>query len=249
MNPANILTPLVACLDPRRRFPIVNARQEVVQLLHRHKLAHQNLEDQAKGLINMIGQHRITVLSWLTYSQQSSQRPLYLYIVSHHKEPKAVRVEGTPIPFFDDAERVAILKSAAVLHRARHNTMTTALKHLCGHHKLVLDRGTHPNCSYDARITNYDGNGRDLLIEVKPDPDKGSLRIAIGQLLDYRRFLPHAAGTDLAILTITKPSRAYLTLMQDLQIIALWFTSDRCNRFKGDGKAWKPLHAIVSNSK
>ncbi len=150
-------------------------------------------------------------------------------LVSHHKEPKAVRVEATPIPFFDDAERVAILKSAAVLHRARHNTITTALKHLCGHHKLVLDRGTHPNCSYDARITNYDGNGRDLLIEVKPDPDKGSL--------------------DLAILTITKPSRAYLTLMQDLQIIALWFTSDRCNRFKGDGKAWKPLHAIVSNSK
>ena len=28
---------------------------------------------------------------------------------------------------------------------------------------------------------------RDLLIEAKPDPDKGSMRIAIGQLFDHKR--------------------------------------------------------------
>lgn len=109
-----------------------------------------------------------------------------------------------------------------------------------------MNRGTHPNCSYDARIANYDGAGRDLLIEVKPDPDKGSLRIAIGQLLDYRRFLPHAAGTDLAIMTITKPSKPYLTLLHDLQITAVWFITEDCTSLTGEGKAWKELKAALS---
>ena len=85
------------------------------------------------------------------------------------------------------------------------------------------------------------------MIEAKPDPDRGSLRIAIGQLLDYRRFLPHQAGTDLAILTITRPSNEYMELIHDLQITALWFADSACKALSGDGKAWKALNARLGS--
>ena len=83
------------------------------------------------------------------------------------------------------------------------------------------------------------------MIEAKPDPDRGSLRIAIGQLLDYRRFLPHQAGTDLAVLTITPPPKEYMELLQDLQITVLWFADPHCGALSGDGKAWKALKARI----
>jgi hypothetical protein len=51
-------------------------------------------------------------------------------------------------------------------------------------------------------------------MEAKLDPDSGSLRIAIGQFLDYQRFLPHQAGIDLAILTITRPPKEYMEFLQ-----------------------------------
>ena len=38
---------------------------------------------------------------------------------------------------------------------------------------------TTPAGRCDCILTNYDGTSRDLLIEAKPDPDEGSLRIAI----------------------------------------------------------------------
>ena len=88
-------------------------------------------------------------------------------------------------------------------------------------------------------MENYEGTGRNLLLEVKPDPDKGSIRIAIGQLLDYRRFLPHQAGTDLAILTISPPERTYRELLLDLQISPVWFQDEHCKTLDGDGEVWK----------
>ena len=117
--------------------------------------------------------------------------------------------------------------------------MTTRLIELFP--SLQLTQGTKANARYDVLIKDYDKRGRDLLIEVKPDPDKGSIRIAIGQLLDYRRFLPHQAGTDLAILTIARPLDSYISFLQDLQITSLWFASEDCSALTGDGKVWNSL--------
>jgi hypothetical protein len=111
-------------------------------------------------------------------------------------------------------------------------------------------QGDRQECRFDVLISNYDATGRDLLIEAKPYPDRGSLRIAIAQLLDYRRFLPHQVGTDLAVLTITRPPQEYMELLQDLQITVLWFEDTGCGALSGDGKAWKLLKArILPNAK
>jgi hypothetical protein len=96
------------------------------------------------------------------------------------------------------------------------------------------------NNRYDVLIRGYDGGGRDLLVEAKPDPNKGSIRIAIGQLYDYRRFLKNRAATDLAVLTIGRPDQSYVDLLvSDRGITALWFENETCKNLSGEGRAWR----------
>jgi hypothetical protein len=90
----------------------------------------------------------------------------------------------------------------------------------------------------------YDGD-RDLLIEAKPGHEKGDVRIAVGQLLDYRRFLPGRTGTDMAFLTITKPSQSYLNFLLDLQITILWYEDEQCLKLRGEGKAWQAVEKLM----
>jgi hypothetical protein len=94
-------------------------------------------------------------------------------------------------------------------------------------------------------VKNYDGKSRDLLIEAKPDPDKGGIRIAIGQLLDYRRFLPRRAATDSAVLTILSPTDSHIQLLDELQISALWFTDETCRMLAGKGRAWLAIQTLT----
>jgi len=102
------------------------------------------------------------------------------------------------------------------------------------------EQGQMSNKMYDVLLRDYDGAGRDLLIEANPDPNKGSLRIAIGQLYDYRRFLSNRAATDLAGLTIGKPDQSYMDLLvSDRGITALWFEDEACRSLNGDGRAWQ----------
>ncbi len=113
---------------------------------------------------------------------------------------------------------------------------------------LILTQGNNQDCRYDILAKNYNGKGRHLLIEVKPKPDKGSIRIGIGQLLDYRRFLPEQAAVDLAVLSIGAPPKSYIKLLQDLQITPVWFTNGNCERIVGDGKVWEALKTAIHNT-
>ena len=101
---------------------------------------------------------------------------------------------------------------------------------------------TTPAGRCDAILKNYDGTSRDLLIEAKPDPDKGSIRIAIGQLFDYSRYRARQAATDLAVVTITRPAQDYVDLLIELGITALWFGNESCKQVNGgEGKAWSAI--------
>jgi hypothetical protein len=242
MAGANLITPLIACLDPKMRFPIVNGEHGVKRRLEKLGLTNRSLADKVRGLIGLIGQFGIgdafalDVMNDEQIDKITKRKP---------KAPKAAPVggKGTALSQFDDAERKAILKGQKLVYRKRHNTMTNALGTMLP--ALTMTQGDRQECRFDVLISNYDAGGRDLLIEAKPAPDRGSLRIAIGQLLDYRRFLPHQAGTDLAVLTITPPPKEYMELLQDLQITVLWFEDIGCGVLSGDGKAWKALKARI----
>ena len=102
-------------------------------------------------------------------------------------------------------------------------------------------QGRKGQIEFDILLSNYDGQGRALLIEAKPHADVGSIRIAIGQLFDYRRFLSCREVTDLCLLTIRPPADSYQELLLDLEITALWFEQEDCKSMQGIGKAWAAL--------
>jgi hypothetical protein len=202
------------------------------------------LEVQVKGMVGLIGQFGISDSFMIdVLADDIAALAPKLTVQQTLPRQRGAHGKGKSLPTFDEAERESVQKSGTVVYRNRHNRMTNALKLLFK--KYELTEGTEGDCRFDVLIKKYDGTNRDLLIEVKPDPDRGAVRIAIGQLLDYRRFLPHRAGTDLALLTISRPQKTYLDLLFDLQISALWFDDERCQKLSGEGKAWEELHAAL----
>lgn len=65
----------------------------------------------------------------------------------------------------------------------------------------------------------YDST-RGNLIEGKADASRPSIRMAIGQLMDYRRFAP--AGARLAVLTELRPHSDLEALLTSLGIACIW---------------------------
>ena len=63
---------------------------------------------------------------------------------------------------------------------------------------------------------------RDLnvLVEAKANPHRGSVRMAIGQLLDYQRY--EHPTPDLAVLLPSKPSGDLMDLLSSLSISCIW---------------------------
>ena len=244
MSAENLITPLIACIDPYSRFPIVNGEKGVYRRLRRLGLLESSLEDRIRGLVGIIGQFGLKN----AFAVDTMPESLIEKITKKHQERDASKQlggSGTNLPDFDDAERQSVLMAKTVIYRKRHNRMTTRLKLFF--EGLKFTQGNTAECRFDALAANYDKRGRDLLIEVKPDPDLGSIRIAIGQLLDYRRFLPRQAATDLALLTISRPSQSHLDLLHELQITALWFADEDCEDLRGSGKSWKSVQALSPN--
>jgi hypothetical protein len=64
-----------------------------------------------------------------------------------------------------------------------------------------------------------------LLIEAKGTVAREALRMAIGQLVDYRRFAP--AGTQLAVLVPERPRPDLLALLESASVHAIWRDGDR----------------------
>lgn len=65
----------------------------------------------------------------------------------------------------------------------------------------------------------YDST-RGNLIEGKADASRPSIRMAIGQLMDYRRFAP--AGAKLAVLTELRPHSDLEALLTSMGIACIW---------------------------
>lgn len=248
-RPGNALTPLVACLDPHRRFPIVNGRKAVQALLGKLGLRGRNLEEQVRGITGLIGRFGIAdafvldaLADQVTKVAPRINTPAKSPIKGPAKSPAPHA--GSELPDYDTSERQYLQEAGTHRYRNRHNRMTTALKKLLSGFELT--QGTNPDCRWDVLIERYDTTGRDLLLEVKPDGTKAAIRIAIGQLLDYRRFVRRPAATDSAVVTIGRPDGLYRQLLLDLQISAIWFADERCLALDGEGPGWEALQEALT---
>lgn len=115
--------------------------------------------------------------------------------------------------------------------RRLHHKMTNALRRICADQGLAVKEGVHAGGMFDALIREHDGY-RDLLVELKTDSAQPMCRLAVGQLLDYRRQLKDRAGADLAVLFPKKPRPGAKAFLDDVGVRSLWF-NERMTTVKG----------------
>ncbi len=227
-KPSNLLTPLLACLAPRGRAPIINGRKEA--LLRRLGLGSATLAGQYDGLVNLIGQAGIKDAFDLDVADEAR---LEAALKAAPRRPRRTRRPPITTPLRERRdEDVEYLRSVDVVTMQRlHNTMTTALLAICTRAGLPVEQGSDPACLFDALVRGY-REGRGLLIEVKTSDAMSMCRMAVGQLLDYRRHLYQRAAVDLAVLFPNKPSREARAFLADVGVKVVWFDKPR-SRLEG----------------
>jgi hypothetical protein len=224
LHPENLLTPVIACLDPRIRCPIINGRKEVkdklkagvkqsslpVQFWALVKLIHHVGIDDA-FMLDIIGAQQLTEFSKSAQSKKS-----------HVKLPMKER----ELPEKDENEVEVLKKASWSSYIKRHNSMTNRLRSCCESSGKVVYEGSAKERRFDALVENYNGEGRDLLIEAKSSGEAAFCRMAVGQLLDYRRQLHGSATTDLAVLFPDAPGERVRDFLGHIGIKSLWFIGD-----------------------
>lgn len=121
----------------------------------------------------------------------------------------------------DEADIEAVRQGGTYRMRRTHDHMTNVLRRSYVGKEKRVSEGRDPDALYDAMVHDHDGEGRDLLIEVKSSADRGTVRLAIGQLLDYRRVLAHATDArriDLAVLLPGQPEPRVKALLEHVGV-------------------------------
>ncbi|WP_437802509.1 hypothetical protein [Sorangium sp. So ce693] len=229
----NLLTPVVACLDVRERSPVINARETVRRRLGRLGLAHSTLVEQFDGLVNLLNQAGMDGAFALDTANDDELGEA-LDAPPASSVPERQRKHGsTPLLPRDDHDVKVIRLALSATHQRLHNTMTNALLAICRGRGLVVEQGNNPECMFDALIRRYRGTERDLLVEAKTHDAAPFCRMAVGQLLDYRRRLRRRAGVDLAVLFPSDPTESARAFLADIGVKVIWLSTDR-KKIEGD---------------
>lgn len=155
------------------------------------------------------------------------RRAAQAHVVPLRRKP----TDGRNLGLKDDHDVAVIQRASDVRMKRLHNQMTNALANLAGGSIVVLE-GNRREAQFDALLLRYDGDEHDLLLEVKSSIDVPDIRLAVGQLLDYRRFLERPDHTHLGVLLPSRPSAHVLTFVDSLNhllgrelITVYWFQS------------------------
>lgn len=221
----NLLTPALACLEPRARAPIINSRQAVRERLRRLGLSSASLVQQYDGLLGLIGQAGVDDAFGLdTADDDEIERAIR---GSTTRRAKGAG-QGRPKPMVarSDEDLEYLRSTDPVAMKRLHNSMTNALLALCEKAGLALEEGSEQVCLFDALIRSYLAGERHLLVEVKTDATPAMCHMAVGQLLDYRRQLAGRAAIDLAVLFPSKPEKATRDFLAYVGVKATWFNAD-----------------------
>lgn len=215
VSPFNGLTPLLSCLDPQRKFPIMNQRT-------RRLLRSIGMKADIEGVV------ALSKLIGPTYDIKDS-RELDVYAnTEKFPKPKAHVATDRSADGFKDVGVKSEINSFAQITAKK--TVITKL-----HNKLLNDLRNYLLWRYkiapkedrfDALVFGW-RKGRDLLIEVKTASEgpsgRAQIRQAIGQLYDYRFTFMPTNNVDLAVLLPKEPSAHVQRLLASLGIELLWF--------------------------
>jgi hypothetical protein len=251
-----LLTPLLFALDPRLRFPVINGRKPIKDLLRMRGVSKASLAIRFDTMVELIGTN-----GWKDAADVDSAlnedadvavfatlgQPATLVKVSQPLTPKPIG--GKDLTVKDEADQTAISAERTDTKRRLHNKMTNRLLELFGS-DYVCREGCAQDVLYDAMVVAYgedeDGNVDDLLIEVKSCSEEAHVRMAIGQLYAYgHRLRPKSKFTS-AVLLPNEPGEHAKSLLEFLGFGCLWYADDQLSAIKTD-TPW--LNDWVANQK
>jgi hypothetical protein len=208
----NALTPVVACLDPQRRFPIMNQRTK--KLMREYGI--KNDPEGAMALARLIGQYNLRHAFDLDVYASSDKRK-----TPGARKRSRVRAQR-PVGWKDEEDGYAILSKQKIRIRRIHNALVNRFARAVEWKFRMLES------DFDVVLEEWRGN-RKLLVEAKTGTDgpagRAQLRQAIGQLHDYRwrAFPSDAKSVDLALLVPSRPDKKDIDLLKSVHIETLWF--------------------------
>jgi hypothetical protein len=168
-----------------------------------------------------------SALATVSGLQHLGERPAVILPPLPREIPLLEAVHETPHRLLgpkDDSDILYIKRAGEARMRRIHNSMTTHMRGCAPFVGKRITEGTLEVALYDALVGEF-SEGRDLLVEVKATADIGSVRLAVGQLLDYRRSLPKREVTSLAILLPERPEEHVRAFLRDIGIRLFYFTS------------------------
>lgn len=224
----NLLTPALACLDPRGRSPIINSRDAVRRLLRTLKLGSSSLVQQFDGLSGLIGQGGFEDAFALDTAEAALIERAIRGTSRSRPSPPPGRGRASKRLSPRSDEDIEFLHATSIVKvRRLHNSMTNALLAICADAGLEIVEGSEHTCLFDALVRDYAGTERHLMIEVKTDDAPPLCRMAVGQLFDYRRRHHDRAAIDLAVLLPKRPSREAKAFFGYVGVKALWLDRTR----------------------
>ncbi len=227
MRPEYLLTPVCFGLDPRLRFPIINGAPRVRLLLRRVGATDDSISAQVRALVGLIGRNGIEDAADL---DQLGADELIDIGGAPGKSPwgllQPLPEDGDTLPLKDEEDIRRLQQALDLAQRRVHNRMTNDLRIALA--RWTLFEGRLADCRYDVLVSNYDGEGNDLLLEVKSTNDAAQVRMAIGQVFAYwHRLLGPTDDSHIAIVLPERPDAATEELLVWLKIGLLWFERRR----------------------
>ncbi len=214
VSPFNGVSPVVSCLDPQRRFPIMNQRTK--RLLR--SIGKRADRDDAVALSELIGPNYDI--------RDNRELDVYANTEKFSKLKTHARRTDSADTFKDVGLKSEINSTAQIAAKNTtikklHNKLINRLNHY-----LLWRHITAKESKFDALVVDWK-NGRDLLIEAKTASEgpagQSQVRQAIGQLYDDRFTHMPKNKVDLAVLLGKEPSRHVQRLLASLGIELLWF--------------------------
>jgi hypothetical protein len=227
MKPEYFLTPVFFMLDPEIRFPLINGNEWVRNLLHTLKVSDSDLTSQFSAMVKLYGNGGIKDAADL----DQVGRDLPDFVTTNEKQATKKLLEekeqlpNGELPLKDEEDIEAIRKAGTLKQRKIHNQLTNKLKKTLS--KYTLLEGKSRTCMFDALVKGYNGQGDDLLIEVKSSIESPHVRMAVGQLFDYWYTLNGDEESHLCILLPTSPSNEIKHFLAWLDIGLIWFEDNQ----------------------
>ena len=226
MNASNLLTPVIASLDGRMRFPLINGNPGVVKVLKALGARDAGLEMQYRRMVACYGLGGIMDAADLDQAGQSGDDLSDLLPCdapgAKSKDIGIKQTKGRFLSLKDERDIAALQESRTVTRRRLHNHLTNRFQKLLSPTHRITE-GVSKSAMFDAVVHDYDGGGNDLLVEVKSSVADADVRMAIGQLYSYWFNTRGMTQTHLAILLPQEPDQQTKNLVAWLGIGLMWF--------------------------